>query len=414
MKSTLRKIFFIAERLSPGAALALIALVSILARMAYLTILGGGFTSLPPEPDGLYYLDAARTLSTTGVYGLNADTPLLGPPPGQAAFLAVLLRVFGETVALLKMAHILVSTLTAILAYLIGRALFNRSVGLWTGLLVAIDPAQIYLSGSFLSETLFTCLMLTGLLFLVLERKKPSLWQAALAGLFFGLTGLTRNQGWPFPFLVLAGSLVSRGKLLNWKSASLAVIVTILTILPWTVRNHAVSGEWVMISTNGGLTLWSANNPEFVWRQPMPMSNPIYEAPEGLSATQIDAFYQSKAVEWIRQNPGRFLANGVRKLILLYHFDPLPQREGNTLLFRLAGMFPYALLLPFIFLGVWCEIKNPDAWLPLLMILFFTMLAFVFFGDSRARAPIQPLLYLFAMNWFSKWLSRTALTRKTA
>jgi hypothetical protein len=244
-----------------------------------------------------------------------------------------------------------------------------------------------------------------GLLLLEQERKKNSLWRAALAGLCFGLAGLTRNQGWPYPFIVLAGSLVSRGKLIHWRSASLAVLFTMLTILPWTLRNQAISGEWVFINTNGGLTLWSGNNPKFTWRQPMPMSDPVYTAPAGLSPTQLDAYYQKKAIRWIQAHPTQFLLNGVRKVLLFFHFDPMPQREGNTLLFRLAGIFPYGLLIPFILLGLFSELKNPEAWLLLLMVFFFILVSFIFFGDSRARAPIQPLLYLFAMNWFSKWLT---------
>ncbi len=44
------------------------------------------------------------------------------------------------------------------------------------------------------------------------------------------------------------------------KSAAIVMLVTISTILPWTVRNYIVFKEFVLTSTNGGLIFCVFNN----------------------------------------------------------------------------------------------------------------------------------------------------------
>jgi hypothetical protein len=153
----------------------------------------------------------------------------------------------------------------------------------------------------------------------------------------------------------------------------------------------------IPVSAEGGLTLWSGNNPEFVWRQPMPMSLPVYRAPRTLRGEEIDRYYRQKAIEWILANPARFVENGIRKVLVLYHFDPLSARAEMSALFQLGGLVPYGLLLPFILLGFVMSAPDRRLWVIYLYIIFTTLLTFVFWGDSRLRAPIQPYLYMFGV-----------------
>ncbi len=101
-------------------------------------------------------------------------------------------------------------------------------------------------------------------------------------------------------------------------------------------------------------------------------------------------------MEWIAGHPIEFLSNGIRKVIVLYNFDPMSSRPEVAGLYRLAGIFPYGILMPFIAIGLLATVRNEKFWIILWYILFTTAMAFVFYGDSRIRAPIQPYLYLFA------------------
>ena len=105
---------------------------------------------------------------------------------------------------------------------------------------------------------------------------------------------------------------------------------------------------------------------------------------------------------------------GIR-FVALFNFDPDSAREQKSGIFRLAGLVPYGLLLPFIALGLAFNLNNSQFRIVLSYILFVTALAFVFFGDSRVRAPIQPYLYLFGVLGVmrvSAWLQALLDTRR--
>jgi hypothetical protein len=58
------------------------------------------------------------------------------------------------------------------------------------------------------------------------------------------------------PFLALIVVLVARDRRRALGHAAALLAAAFATIAPITLRNHAVFGEWVPVSINGGLTLW--------------------------------------------------------------------------------------------------------------------------------------------------------------
>ena len=357
-----------------------------------------GLDAFPGEgSDNIFYHTTAVNWLETGVFGDKSGIPTVGMPPGQSAFLALLYGVSGGSFAFARLAQILLLSLVAGLTFLTGKALFGNAMGFAAGLLIAVDPAQAYLAATFLSEPLFIFLMCLGIYFLVRQRVRSHWAWLVGAGICFGLAGLTRNQGWLFAGFLTLAAIVTRGRFISIRRALVVGIFTVLVIAPWTMRNYFVTGEFVPVSSEGGLTLWASNNPEFEWRQPMPMSLEIYRLPDTIQEQEVDAYYRARALEWIRAHPAQFLLNGIRKVIVLYHFDPLSARAEMSALFRLAGLIPYGLTLPFILAAIVTQWRDARLWLFYCYILFTTLLTFVFWGDSRIRAPIQPYLYLFGV-----------------
>ena len=389
------------------SAIILISVVSIVVKVSYIQLWGGGLSSFPVEgTDSGFYETAARNLLQTGSYSFYVGVPTIGMPPGESFFLALLYSVSNYSIVFAKLAHVGLLTLVAVLVYLVGKDIVNNLVGLGTGMLIAIDPAQAYLAGTFLSEPLFIFLMVLAIHFLV-QNNRHSHWGWLVgAGICFGLAGLARNQGWLFAIALWLGAIVTFGRLIKIRNATIVLLVTFAVIAPWTFRNYQVSGRLILVSLEGGLTLWSGNNPEFVWRQPMPMSLPIYGVPAGLSGDQVDDYYRNRALDWIESHPIDFVVNGIRKVIVLYSFDPMSTRPEVVGLYRLVGLIPYGLVLPFIVLGLLLNWRQEKIGVILWYILFTTAISFVFFGDSRMRAPIQPYLYLFGAAGFWQVIQR--------
>ena len=398
------------EELVTVHPIATIVILSLIVKLGYILALGGGLGTFPADgSDASFYDQVARELLSSGTFGIAPNQPIIGTPPGQAYFLAALYAVSDSSIIFAKLAHVGLLTLVAVLTFLTGQELAGRNVGFWAGALIAVDPAQAYLSGTFLSEPLFTFLMVLGIYFLIRYRPHPRVAWLIGAGVLFGLAGLTRNEGWLFSIALLFGSIVTRGWVLSARAAVVVALFTVAVILPWTYRNYLSTGKLVLVSSNGGLTLWSANNPEFQWRQPMPMSLPIYDIPAGLSETEIDSYFRQRAVEWIASHPVEFATNAVEKVIVLYSFDPLSRRSNQEMLYRLVGLVPYGILFPFVLLGLAINLNNKKLGILLGYILFMTLLAAIFFGDSRVRAPIQPYLYVYGVlgvQACGRWLQR--------
>lgn len=386
------------EKMSPTLAIVLICGLSCVVKLGYIFILGGGLGAFPQEgTDGSFYYTAAMSILKYGQYAVEVGQPTIGMPPGESLYLAALFSVSNNSFAFAKLANTVLLSIVAGLTYSTGRQVANKSVGFLAGMMIAIDPAQAYLAGTFLSEPLFIFLVCVAIH--VLTRQELGMhWVSTIcAGFCLGLAGLTRNQGWLFSVALLLGALITRERLMPIRVATMLLLTTCLTIAPWTIRNYKLTGQFVPVSSEGGLTLWASNNPEFVFRPPMPMSSPLYNAPSDLASVGVDQYYRELASSWIMSHPLDFVANGLRKMFALYYFDPLSWRPETSQLFRLVGLVPYGILLPFILLGLLNNLRKPQFAIILWYILFTTLLAFLFYGDSRIRAPIQPFLYLFGV-----------------
>ncbi len=407
------------NRLSTAACVAVIVTLSLVVKLGYIILLSGGLATFPSEgTDASFYYTAGMSLLTTGVYGNEPGRPTVGMPPGQSFFLALLYAVSNNSIGFAKLTHVVLLTAVAVLTYLAGKQVAIASVGFWGGVLTAIDPAQAYLSGTFLSEPLFIFLATAAIYLLVRQQSRTSLATLVFAGICLGLAGLTRNQGWLFAVALWAGAVITQGRVMTIRAATVTLLVTFAMIAPWTFRNYRLTGQFIPVSVEGGLTLWASNNPEFIFRPPMPMSLPVYDAPSTLAGPQVDQYYRKRAFDWILSHPLDFAINGFRKLLVLYSYDPFSWRPEVSGFFRLAGIFPYGILMPFILIGLILNLRNPRFQIILWYILFSTLLAFLFYGDSRIRAPFQPYLYLFSMlglgsavNWTAIRFSVTPSTR---
>jgi len=72
----------------------IIVILSLGVKLGYITALGGGLGTFPADSsDASFYDRVAHVLLTSGTYGVAPDEPIIGTPPGQAVFLAILYAV---------------------------------------------------------------------------------------------------------------------------------------------------------------------------------------------------------------------------------------------------------------------------------------------------------------------------------
>jgi 4-amino-4-deoxy-L-arabinose transferase-like glycosyltransferase len=147
----------------------------------------------------------------------------------------------------------LLSALTMVLVYLIGRRLAGPLAGLVGAGLLAVYPTTIYYSGKLMSEPLATLTLAgTVLSFMWASDKGRKWWAWAIPGVLLGLTAFARPEY--LAFVVIFGLLALwRGGLLP---AAVLVVAFALPVAPWAAHVSSVEGRFVPISTGGGKALF--------------------------------------------------------------------------------------------------------------------------------------------------------------
>jgi hypothetical protein len=197
--------------------------------------------------------------------------------PLYPLFVAVHLRLFGDSPTPVYLTQTALSLLNIVLVYaLAGRVSEHRRLPAIAATLAALYfPFAVY-TQALLSETLFISLLLAG--FLLLSRWQPGAPRGCrwlvLAGGVFGLATLTRSLMLTFLPLVALWVLVqnfhhrgtegakktnvSRTSVLSvslWFNPAIFLIAAVLTIAPWTLYNSRLYGGLVVIDTSGAFNL---------------------------------------------------------------------------------------------------------------------------------------------------------------
>ena len=204
--------------------------------------------SLNLDPDRCGVL-AGNVASGRGYVYAEGEPPAVDRGPAYPAFLALLRLATGTDAPLvIQAAQALLHGATALLVYglLLHRA--GRRAAIVGQLLTALHPMLVWYSARVWTETFFTFLVTAALVLHGKVLARPGGFAAAAAGAVAGLASLTK--GIFLPWGLLAGGLLlaqkGRGAL---RPALFLAFVPLLVLLPWTIRNAAVTGAFVPVHT---------------------------------------------------------------------------------------------------------------------------------------------------------------------
>jgi len=320
----IRRNEWIAKRLGRAADL----MESVSARTWILaTIVIGGLLRIAwtvlipyvPTSDYLSYLRLAAGLADRGEYWLGHTCFLR--PPGVSLSLVPWIAVFGAETWVPLIHNLVLYSMTVLVVFALARRVADDRVAGMSVALLAMWPNGIFLSGLASKELLLLFLLPATALVYLTGMEGTGGWRAAgielAAGLLLGASILTQPT-----FLLMVGVFavveVVRGPL-SWSAArrlALLVVGAALVVAPWTLRNYLASGSFLLVSANGGQTLWVANNPEatggFV---------SVADDRDQLDEITYDRVAFRRAIRWITDNPRRFLELAVRKQILFLGDD---------------------------------------------------------------------------------------------
>lgn len=211
-----------------------------------------------PVWDGHYYhLGAERIAAGLGysedvvVGGVSVWKPWAHYPVGYSALLGLCYWVFGSGILTGPVLNAFLGTLLVVVVHRLARYALSQNRARVAGALCALHPGLIAYCAVIMTEPT-AALFVLGAGWVALA-KRHTVWGILFAGVLLGLGTLIR----PVSLLAVFGLLFIYDK--SFKNAllrtTLAGLIALLTVAPWTIRNCQVMDGCALVSTNGGWNL---------------------------------------------------------------------------------------------------------------------------------------------------------------
>jgi 4-amino-4-deoxy-L-arabinose transferase-like glycosyltransferase len=199
----------------------------------------------------VYVLLAENIISHKGL--TYAGEPSAFRPPGYPLLLAGFMEAFGQHyITAMRWMQFVVGLLTAGLCAKISRRLFNLEAARAAAILGLFMPTLIFSTDQLLTECLAAFLTALFLLFLVKQQPNGDARSAWGLGIAAGLESLIRFNAAALPFFALWAVVRSSQKRLLVLRAAAVLLLPLLIVLPWFIRNEIVFHGQVLYSTHGG------------------------------------------------------------------------------------------------------------------------------------------------------------------
>jgi 4-amino-4-deoxy-L-arabinose transferase-like glycosyltransferase len=326
-------------------------------------------------------------------------------------FIALVYRLGGDNLAV-ELLQCMLHTGTCLLAFALGKRLYNVRTGLLAGICCAVHPMLLRYVGDLHMETILTFLCTLTVWAAVAFHERPTVPNGVRLGAIGMVTTLTK--GVMLPYLVLFGAislwLARRQRSGRAIAAVVAMGITMTLILaPWTYRNYRVTGGRFVLLTPGTsdsfLRGYIFTRTEFATLQ-----KPPYIYAENESNAWFRRIAREAGTEW-ELDEVVDEANNARVAKQMIVSMPL-----DTLRKCVVGLFTFwyemtnlknSMVPAILALVAWglaavglkraLREKRP-AWLLLLPILMMNALVAVLIPLGRYSVPILPCLMILAAH----------------
>jgi len=405
----------------------IIALAAIVVRLVYLFELSSQPGFEVPMVDEKWHWLWAQEIIEKSFWGEGSY--FRGPL--YPYFLALLYFITDASIFWAKFLQVLLCGGTAIFTYKIAQRLFNQSVAVISGLAYACYGTLLFYETMFLIPVLFLFFLVWAIYRVIAYQDSYSIRSWIITGIVFGLAAISRpNVIVVVPFLAfwlyfkqckLSGSY--RKALVP---AATLVAGMFLAIAPVTIRNFAVTGDFILVSSQGGINLYLGNNevadgltmvlPEVelsqdvTWDMFIPVTIAAAEKEAGRSLTDAEAssFWSGKALDFIISNPSKFLELVWKKSVYLLSgyensdANDIYYQRGKSFSYSLLVWdkfisFPFGLLLPLFIVSLIVLRKDFKKLLPLyIFMLAYLPTIVLFLVTARHRLPLVPFMIVIA------------------
>ncbi len=383
---------------------ALIILIAVIVRCGFAIAVDQGVIQTLLNPDSLGYLSCAYNLSRGVGYAQAVDDqhPYSQPvefsawrPPLYPMVLAVAFQISRNTL-FLRMLQVAFQAVALYFLLRLALRLFGEWPALIAGVIFSFYPPLILYTADLGTESLFVMLLSAVFFVFYAAGGKISGKCAFALGVLVGLAALCRPTGLALvPALGLAIWLMLR----SWKRAigpvvALALAVA-MVVLPWTYRNYRLFHKVVLISSNGGATLWAGAYLHLVPGATLAeVGYTQHGALPNLSETEREHYYYRQAFAILDHRPRRFAKMFALNFAAMYTLVPSETYHSGRN--RLVYSLSYIPLLAAGLAGFWMlRRRRRELTLLWAFIVSNTVLYCIYLAAIRYRVPtVDPILML--------------------
>lgn len=291
----------------------------------------------------------------------------------------------------------------------------NEPIPLMATLLAAVYPYFILYAATLMTETFYLVALVWSLELALtmaasLQSKGTVDGRMVIGlGIALGVATLFRQSILPWVVVLFAWLLwvdvrtayPRRGRML--RSLVGAGVIMLLFIVPFTVRNYVVYREFLLLNSNAGYAMYSAQHPmhgtDFREFDAAPMPGDL----AGVNEAQLDRELMQRGIGFVVADPRRYLLLSLSRVKDYVAFWPSP---GTTLLHNSGRVLSFGLLIPFMLYGVVLALRQARfktqhfSTSPVALLLFFaffySVLHILTWAFPRYRLPVDAVLMPFA------------------
>lgn len=346
------------------------------------------------------------------------DVPSAYMPPGLPFLYYLFFKLFGDahnTYIIILSFNSLLATLNVIILYEIAEIIYGPKVAFFSAIYAMISPILIFSTINYNSIIIYQ--LLIGISFLYFlkssgfkEIKELNMNKNAknilLLSFILGLFIYFRSEIVGFIIILFIYFIVKK----RMTDAIVILVVPIIIISPWAIRNYLTFGKFVPVSTSVGYNFFTGHGDE----------NAAYEFNKRISMLKEDSTFETEkskigfqeGFKYINEHPAEDIKQSFFKIISLWTIDEYRDNAKNP-----VYIFTWLLTLILFVIGYIKSVKNKNYLQKLFFmntyLIFSSVLVIIFFNIPRYQIQMSFIMIPTAMYGLLSFSSRF-IERKAA